>query len=142
MISVRERIVREVIARCQAALAPVTVLRQPVMAITREQAPALVVSIASDAPVKRANDRMERELVLRLIGHARDPTDGYAVADDLLCRAHSALLLDTTLGGLALNVAEVDADYQAEDADVDAIAIPAHYRVTYRTLVSDISQGG
>jgi hypothetical protein len=79
---------------------------------------------------------------LRIIGHARDPTDGYAVADDLLCRAHSALLLDATFGGLALNIAEMDADYQAEDADVEAIAIPAYYRITYRTLVSDISQGG
>ena len=138
----REQIVREVMARCQAAIAPVTVLRQPVTAITREQAPALVVSIASDAPVKRSNDRVERELVLRIIGHARDPTDGYAVADDLLCRAHSALLLDATLGGLALNVAEMDSDYQAEDADVEAIAIPAYYRITYRTIVSDISQGG
>ena len=130
----REQIVREVMARCQAAIAPVIVLRQPVTAIPREQAPALVVSIASDATVKRSTDRMERELVLRIIGHARDPTDGYAVADDLLCRAHSALLLDATLGGLALNVAEMDADYQAEDADVEAIAIPAYYRITYRSL--------
>ena len=104
----REQIVREVMARCQAAIAPVTVLRQPVTAITREQAPALVVSIASDAPVKRSNDRVERELVLRIIGHARDPTDGYAVADDLLCRAHSALLLDATLGGLAVSLAGVE----------------------------------
>ena len=39
-------------------------------------------------------------------------------------------------------LAEMEADYQAEDADVEAIAIPAIYRITYRTLVSDISQGG
>jgi len=36
----------------------------------------------------------------------------------------------------------MEADYQTEDADVEAIAIPALYRITYRTLVSDISQGG
>jgi hypothetical protein len=85
---------------------------------------------------------MERELVLRILAHARDPTDGYAVADDLLCRAHLALLADTTFGGLALSLAEMEVDYQMEDADVEAIAIPATYRITYRTLVSDISQGG
>ena len=138
----REQIIRNVITRCQAAIPPTTVLRQPTMAIPREQTPVLLVAVLSDAPVTRSNDRMERELVLRLQAHARDPTDGYAVADDLLCKAHLALLADTTLGGLALSLDEMEADYQAEDADVEAIAIPAVYRITYRTLVSDLSQGG
>lgn len=138
----REQIIREVISRCQAAIAPTAVLRQPTIAIPREQTPVLLVAVVSDAPVKRSNDRMERELVLRILAHARDPTDGFAVADDLLCRAHLALLADATLGGLALSLSEMEADYQVEDADVEAIAIPAIYRITYRTLVSDISQGG
>lgn len=141
MNSVRERIVREVLARCAAALTPIVVLRQPVTAIPREQTPALVAIVESDAPVKRSNDRMERELVVRLVGLARDPTDGHAVADDLICRAHIALFADVTLGGLALGITETDADYQAEDADIDAIAIPTIYRITYRTRVSDITQG-
>ncbi|WP_172600384.1 hypothetical protein [Sulfurivermis fontis] len=142
MISVRERLIREAMARCQTAVAPVRVLRQPTTAIPREQTPALVLLVESDAPVKRSNDRLERELVLRLIGHARDFDDGYVVADDLVCKAHAALLADPTLGGLALAITEAEADYQAEDADMDAIAIPAVYRITYRTLVSDITQGG
>jgi len=138
----REQIVREVLFRCQAAIAPLAVVRQPTVAIPRDQTPVLLVSVISDTPVKRSNNRMERELVLRVTGHARDPTDGYAVADDLLCVAHLTLLADPTLGGLALAIDEQEADYQAEDADVDAVAIPATYRITYRTLVSDISQGG
>jgi hypothetical protein len=142
MTSVRERIVREVIARITAAVSPIVVLRQPVTAIPREKTPAIVVAIESDAPAKRANDRMERELVLRIVGHARDPTDGYAVADDLICRAHAALLADTTLGGLALGISEGDADWQAEDADMEAVAIPATYRITYRTFVTDLTRKG
>lgn len=142
MISRRELLIRAVMDRCRAAIAPATVLRQPATAIPREQTPALVVIVESDAPVKRSNDRMERELVVRLTSHVRDPTDGHAVADDLLCRAHLALLADTTLGSLALGLIEMEADYQAEDADVEAIAIPAIYRITYRTLISDITQGG
>ena len=142
MISRRELLIRAVMGCCQTAVTPAPVLRQPTTAIARDQTPALVLAIVSDAPVKRSNDRMERELVVRLTSYARDPTDGYAVADDLLCKAHLALLADTTLGGLALSLAEMEADYQAEDADVEAIAIPAIYRITYRTLVSDISQGG
>ena len=138
----REQIIRNVITRCQDAISPTGVLRQPTIAIPREQTPVLVVAVLSDAPVTRSNDRMERELVLRILAHARDPTDGYAVADDLLCRSYVALLADTTLGGLALSLAEMEADYLVEDADVEAIAIPAIYRITYRTLFSDISQGG
>jgi len=138
----REQIIRNVITRCQAAISPTAVLRQPTIAIPREQTPVLLVAVLSDAPLTRSNDRIEHELVLRILAHARDPTDGYAVADDLLCKVHLALLADTTLGGLALSLAEMEADYQTEDADVEAIAIPALYRITYRTLVSDISQGG
>ena len=142
MNSRRELLIRAVMGCCQTAVAPASVLRQPTTAIARDQTPALILVIVSDAPVKRSNDRMERELVIRLTGYARDPTDGYAVADELLCKAHLALLAETTLGGLALSLAEMEADYQADDADVEAIAIPAFYRITYRTLVSDISQGG
>ena len=142
MISRRELLIRAVMGCCQRAVTPATVLRQPTTAIARDQTPALVLAIVSDAPVKRSNDRMERELVVRLTSYSRDPTDGYTVADDLLCKAHLALLADTILGGLALSLTEMEADYQAEDADVEAIAIPATYRITYRTLVSDITQGG
>jgi len=138
----REQIIREVMARLQAAVAPTNVLRQPTAAIPRERTPALILTVMSDTPARRSNDRMEHELMLQCIGHARDPTDGFAVADDLLCRAHLALMADAALGGLALSLAEMEADYQVEDADVEAIAIPAIYRITYRTLVSDISQGG
>ena len=142
MISRRELLIRAVMDCCRAAIAPAPVLRQPTTAIPRNQTPVLVLTVVSDTPVTRSNDRLERELSLHLTAHARDPPDGFAVADDLLCRAHQALLADPTLGGLALAIAEQETDYQAEDADVDAIAIPAVYRIIYRTLVSDISQGG
>lgn len=142
MMSVREVIVRDVVRRCQETLAPTSVVRQPTVAIPREQSPALIVTLVSDSPVKRSNDRVERELVLRLTGLARDLDDGFSVADDLICRAHQALFLDRTLGGLALDLAEMECEVQAEDADVEAIAIPAQYRITYRVLAHDISQKG
>ena len=138
----REQIVREILARIAAAVTPIVVLRQPVTAIPREKTPALVVTVESDTPVKRANDRMERELVVRLVALARDPVDGFAVADDLVCRAHAALMNDPTLGELSLGIAEMEADWQAEDADIEAVAIPATYRITYRTFVTDLTSKG
>ena len=138
----REQIVREILARLAAAVSPIAELRQPTLAIPREHTPAMVVTVESDAPVKRANDRMERELVVRLVALARDPVDGFAVADDLVCRAHAALMNDPTLGELSLGIAEMEADWQAEDADIEAVAIPATYRITYRTFVTDLTSKG
>ena len=138
----REQIVREILARIATAVSPIVVLRQPTTAIPREKTPALVVTVESDTPVKRANDRMERELVVRLVALARDPVDGFAVADDLVCRAHAALMNDPTLGELSLGIAEMEADWQVEDADMEAVAIPATYRITYRTFVTDLTSKG
>ena len=142
MRSVREAIVAAVMGKLVAAVTPVAVLRQPTVALPRERMPALVIVVESDQAVQRSSDRMERTLVLRMTALARDPVSGYAVADDLICQAHAALLADQTLGGLALGITEGEADWQAEDADIDAIALPVVYHITYRTHVSDITQGG
>ena len=138
----REQIVREILARIATAVSPIVVLRQPTTAIPREKTPALVVAVESDTPVKRANDRMERDLIVSVTGFARDPVDGYAVADDLVCRAHAALMADPALGDLALGIAEMEADWQAEDADMEAVAITATYRITYRTFITDLTSKG
>ena len=50
----REQIVREILARIATAVSPIVVLRQPTTAIPREKTPALVVTVESDTPVKRA----------------------------------------------------------------------------------------
>ena len=142
MVSIRERIVREIVARLSAAVAPVAVLRQPTLAIPREASPALTVTVESDAPLRTANDRAEREMLVRITALSRHSSDPWGEADGLLCAGHAALLADSTLGGLALRMSETEADWQAEDADIEAVAIPATYRITYRTFVSDISKGG
>lgn len=142
MTSRREAIVREVLARCRAAIAPIAVVRDPGVGLTRDQVPALVLTIEADAPLGRHNDRIERALAVRLTALVRSMGDGHAEADALICAAHAALFTDVSLGGLALDITELEADYQLEDADLDAIAIPALYRITYRTLVSDLRQGG
>ena len=49
---------------------------------------------------------------------------------------------DPTLGELSLGIAEMEADWQAEDADIEAVAIPATYRITYRTFVTDLTSKG
>ena len=56
--------------------------------------------------------------------------------------AHAALMADGTLGGLALGIREQECEWEVEDADAVAAAIPARYRITYRTRAHDLSTPG
>lgn len=144
--SIREQILQAV----TGLLAPVAaangaqVRRSPPTGITREQSPALLVFPESDAITQRSNDRVERLLVMRVVALARE-TGGEApevIADRLLVAAHTAFLADVNLGGLCLGIRELDCEWDVEDADATAAVIPGRYQITYRTLVSDITQGG
>lgn len=141
--SIRERILQSIVA----TLTPVagahgaTVWRTPSVAITREQCPALVVFAESESIAERANECVTRELTVRISALARavPPLVAETLADELLCAAHAALMADVNLGGLSLGLREVECEWDVEDADALVCAIPARYRVTYRTRVGDLS---
>ena len=46
------------------------------------------------------------------------------------------------LGGLVLGIREQECEWEVEDADAVAVALPARYRFTYRTLANDLSTPG
>lgn len=58
----------------------------------------------------------------------------------MLVAAHAALLADPNLGGLALGISDVDCDWEAEDADAGAVALPARYEIRYRTYARDLTR--
>ena len=146
MNSIRERCLQAVVGR----LAPVaqaqsaTFHRSPPTGIHREQSPALLLFPESDAITRQVNDRVERQLVVRLVALARETgTEApESVADRLLVAAHAVLFADPNLGGLCLGIRELDCEWDVEDADATAAAIPARYQITYRTLVTDLSTQG
>ena len=49
------------------------------------------------------------------------------VADQALVAAHAAMLADPNLGGLAIAVREIDCEWEFDDADAGAVALPARY---------------
>jgi len=144
--SIREQILLALMAAVRPAADALgaTVHRSPTVAIAREQCPALVVFPEGEAISERANDRVTRELTVRLVALARavPPLAPETEADRLLTAAHAALMADTNLGGLALGIRELECEWEVEDADAVAAAIPARYGVTYRTLARDLSQPG
>ncbi|WP_275719464.1 hypothetical protein [Ralstonia solanacearum] len=141
--SVRERILLAVMAAVRTPVQALgaTLHRSPAVAIAREQCPALAVYPESDAIASRANDRVTRDLTVRMTALARavPPATPETEADRLLVVAHAALMADVNVGGLALGLHELDAEWDVEDADAVAAAIPARYRITYRTLAADLA---
>jgi len=85
-----------------------------------------------------------RELTVKIVALARaiPPIDPETEADRLLTAAHAALFQDANFGGLCLGIREMDADFEVEDADAVAAALPAHYQITYRTYTNDLSKQG
>ena len=144
--SVRERILQTAFERLRAAAdsQSAKAVRSPTTGIPREQSPALAMFPESDSIRQRPNDRVEHELVIRVVAVARatatDPPE--TQADRLLVAAHRALMVDVSLGGLALGLRELDTEWDVEDADATACAIPARFEVRYRTLASDLTQTG
>jgi len=150
--SIREQILQALMA----TLAPVataqgaTLLRSPVHGVPREASPALLVFPESDTIVQRPNDRVERQLVVRLVALARETragspealADQILVAAHVLVAAHAALFAHANLGGLALGLRELDCEWDVDDADAGAAALPARYQITYRTLCYDLARPG
>ncbi|MCC6297503.1 MAG: hypothetical protein IT469_12425 [Pseudomonadales bacterium] len=144
--SIRERILQAVTGLLApvAAAAGAQVRRSPPTGITREQSPALLVFPESDAITQRPNDRVERQLVVRVVALARETGSDApeVIADRLLVAAHAVLFGNVNLGGLCIGLHELDCEWDVEDADATATAIPARYQITYRTLAADLSTQG
>lgn len=144
--SIREQILLAVMAAVRPAAEQLgaTVHRSPTVAISRELCPALVVFPEGEAITERSNDRVARELTVRIVALARaiPPLAPETEADRLLSVAHAALMANANLDGLALGVREQECEWEVEDADAVAAAIPARYAISYRTLARDLTQPG
>ncbi len=140
-LSVRERIVRAVLQRVTAAVAPVPVFRPPTVPVSREAGVTLLLSLDSDSIDAHANAVVDRSLRIRLTAVAQGPLASEE-ADSALVLAHAALMQAPNLEGLALGIREVEADWDTDDLDAGSLALPARYEIRYRTLAVDLTQMG
>ena len=144
--SIRERLLQEIINRLSplAHAEGAQIKRSPTTAISRDASPALLLFPEAESIAQRANDRIERHLIVRLVAVARE-TSGEAaevIADRLQVAAHAALFADVNFGGLCIGLQQLDCEWDIEDADATAASIPTRYQVTYRTLVHDLTAQG
>lgn len=141
--SIREQILQAAMGLLTpiAAAQGATLLRSPTTGVPREASPALLLFPESDAIVERPNDRVERALSVRIVALARGDA-AFADADRLLVAAHAALMAAPSLGGLALALREIDCEWDQDDADAGAVALPARYQIRYRTFANDLTRQG
>lgn len=140
-LSVRERIVRAVLQRVTAAVAPVPVIRPPTVPVSREAGVTVLLTLDSDSIDAHANAVVDRSLRIRLTAVAQGPLASEE-ADSALVLAHAALMQAPNLEGLALGIREVEADWDTDDLDAGSLALPARYEIRYRTLAVDLTQMG
>jgi hypothetical protein len=142
MQSIREQIIQKIVIKLTPVvlLQGATIQRQPTIPTDRSRLPALLVFPEMET-VQRINERCERELVLRIVALACGSAveEPEPIADRLLVAAHGALMTDANLDGLAQSFDELDCEWQQDDADTALAAMPARYRITYRTLIHDLT---
>jgi len=146
--SVRERILQTA-ASAMASVAAAhgaKFLRSPLVPITREQTPALVLVPELDTVLGRFGLATERKLTISLIAVTRQAgttgSDPLLDADALLVAAHAALMAAVTGSGLSVGIAEADTDWDIKTFEVTSAYLPARYTITYRTACADIATQG
>lgn len=101
-------------------------------ALTRDQAPALVVRWDTDQFTGAwVADKQERMLSIMLDVYTRG-AEPDALADPILVDAHAKIMADATLRSLVLDVFSNDATFQGEAADKDAGFTTQQYVLKYR----------
>jgi hypothetical protein len=143
-ISIREQLLQTTLETLKpvAEAFGATLFRSPVVAIERDVTPSIIVFPEEETVETPKNMWVERRLVIRVVALARELESNVAeiVADQLITACHAALMANRNLGGRCQGIKELGSDWNIEDADATAAAIPARYEISYRTAVVDLTK--
>lgn len=132
MTSKREQIVSAIMTRL-AAVAGVSgrVYRSQADPNPRDLAPFLTVQWTNEQTSPDAVQLMGRTLTVEIAVYTRGDVPD-ALADPILVDAHQRLLLDPSLGGLAIDIQLEDASSEVIAADFPAAKVTQNYSVKFR----------
>lgn len=104
----------------------------------RDYTPYIALEWQNDNVSSEGTVLMERTLTVLVSIHTRgDEPD--ALADPIAISAHSLIVADTTLGGLAIDCTLRDVSFDAMGADGSAGRLTAEYAVKYRHSYGDLT---
>lgn len=117
-----------------------TVWRSRVDAVSRDEAPALLLEPIFDRCQPTSNCRLSWTLDVAIVIFVRGSVPD-TLADPILVSAHSILMADRTLGGLAVDIVPTTVDPQRDKADLTSLWQVNTYQITYRTLQANLETG-
>jgi hypothetical protein len=116
-----------------------TVYRSRVTPLARGESPAVIVEpVRNDVEQNTCLPTLDHSMQVRVAVIVRGEIPDQ-LADPVINAAHSAIMADLTLGGLAIDVQPGETEFTIQDADQPVGVIFSIYIVRYRTSVGDLS---
>lgn len=116
------------------------IYRSRVEAFARNEAPAIVVEGGREIAQVVSTCKLDWSMDVLVAIYARGIIPDQ-VADPVRVSAHTKLMADRSIGGLAMDIVPTSVDPQLEAADQPAIWMVCTYQVRYRTAVEDLTIG-
>jgi hypothetical protein len=140
MATKREQILEAIkTALTGSATLGATVYRSRVTPLARGESPAVIVEpVRNDVEQNTSLPTLDHSMQVRVAVIVRGEIPDQ-LADPVINAAHSAIMADLTLGGLAIDVQPGETEFTMQDADQPVGVIFSIYIVRYRTSVGDLS---
>lgn len=116
----------------------VTAFRSRTIPFSKGLSPALIVEPIQDIPDSDTIPFLTWALQFRVTVIVRDDVPDQA-GDEIVEAVHGAILADTSLGGLSMDIQPVSVNYEIIDADNTLGLIALDFRVTYRTAFASLA---
>lgn len=137
MSSRREQILAHIATTLGSTAGITTVYRSRMEAFSRDEAPAMVVEPIGDNGRQYSTCKLDWTLQVAVVVHTRGAVSD-TLADPIIVSAHSLLMADRTLGGLAIDIMPTATDWQRDKADLASLWMLNTYEVRYRTAAADL----
>jgi hypothetical protein len=116
------------------------IYRSRVDAFARNESPAIVVEGGRETAEAISDCKLDWTMDVLVAIYARGAIPDQ-VADPVRTSAHTKLMADRTIGGLAMDLVPTTIDPQLEAADQPALWMVCTYQVRYRTAITDLTTG-
>lgn len=140
MASKEEQILAHIASTLAATSGIATVYRSRAEAFSRDEAPAMVVEPQPSRCQPFSTCKLDWFLDVAVVIHTRGAVPDQ-LADPIRVSAHSLLMADRSLGGLAIDIVPVSCDPQRDKADLLSLWQVNVYQVKFRTLHSNLESG-
>lgn len=114
------------------------IYRSRMEALTRAEAPALIVSWESEEPTEDVTGQMEKRLTVQVGVYTRG-NEPDTLADPIVDSVHAQIMGEPTLGGLAMDISEGGTTVEYDEADQTAAIVNMRFVVWYRHARANLS---